>query len=98
MEELDNVWIVKDIFESDFGCEERMPGEPLTVCVYLENAAGEIVQTEVAEQWIEMQEIDIGDEWPLDIDDGHESDRAYHQEEMMKNYYEALDELHENDD
>ncbi len=33
------MWIVKHIYESDYGCEERMPGEPLTSLVMLESDA-----------------------------------------------------------
>ena len=30
------MWTIKHIYESDFGCEERMPNEPLTVGVITE--------------------------------------------------------------
>ena len=30
------MWTIKRIDEADFGCEERLPGEPLMVLVSLE--------------------------------------------------------------
>ena len=35
------MWTIKHIYESDFGCEERMPNELLTVLVVLESDTGE---------------------------------------------------------
>lgn len=85
------MWIIKSIYESDFGCEERMPGEPLLSCVELESDDGRIVRFEVPDEWLRMQELDEGDEWPEDIDDDSE-DSSCKQADFMENYYDALEE------
>ena len=62
------MWTIKRIDEVDFGCEERLPGEPQMLLVTLEDENLTVIRFEVAENWIEMQELDEGDEWPEDID------------------------------
>ena len=34
------MWKVTKILEGDYGCEERMPGEPKNAIVYLSDEAG----------------------------------------------------------
>ena len=63
------MWTIKRIDEADFGCEERLPGEPLMVLVSLECDDGRMLQLEVADNWLTMQELDEGDEWPDDPDE-----------------------------
>ena len=63
------VWSVFDIYESDFGCEERMPGEPLMVMVELTCEDGRMCQLEVPDNYLLTQGIDVGDEWPFDLDE-----------------------------
>ena len=65
------MWTIKRIDEADFGCEERLPGEPLMVLVSLECDDGRMLQLEVADNWLTMQELDEGDEW---LDDPDEPD------------------------
>ena len=36
--------------------------------ITLESEDGEVIQFEVAENWIEMQGLNEGDEWPEDIE------------------------------
>ena len=36
------MWTIKRIDEADFGCEERLPGEPLMVLVSLRAMTGEL--------------------------------------------------------
>lgn len=62
------MWTITRIEEADYGCEERMPGEPLMVLVTLTNEFGEVIRFEAAENWIELQGLDEGDEWPEDIE------------------------------
>ena len=52
------MWTIKRIDEADFGCEERLPGEPLMVLVSLECDDGRMLQLEVADNWLTMQELD----------------------------------------
>lgn len=88
------VWTVVNIAEDDFGCEERMPGEPLIVLVTLESEDGRRCQFGVADQWLYLQEINEGDEWPEDLDEiDSEMDSSIKQAEWMENYLEAIEEL-----
>lgn len=90
------MWYVRRIEESDFGCEERMPGEPLLVLVTLESDDGRSCQFEVTEEWLLHQEIEEGDEWPEDIDGPDpDSERAANMSVWMDNYMESLREMDE---
>ena len=90
------MWTIQQISEADYGCEERLPGEPLMVLVTLESDIGEILQFEMPDNWLLMQGLDEGDEWPEDIDaEAPDSAQAQKQAEWMENYYNALQELEE---
>lgn len=88
------MWTVARIDEADYGCEERMPGEPLLVLVTIESDDGRICRFECAENWLIQQDIDEGDEWLGDIEQA-EADREHvdRMTEWMNKYYEALEEL-----
>lgn len=62
------MWYVSRIEEADYGCEERMPGEPLMALVILESNDGRECRLEVSEDWLLRQGIEEGDAWPEDID------------------------------
>ena len=81
------------IEEADYGCEERLPGEPLMVLVTLENEFGSLMQFEVPENWIIMQELEEGDEWPENINDAAMDQKADNQSKWMDKYYLALEEM-----
>lgn len=87
------MWIVKQLQEADYGCEERMPGEPLKTLVILESDDGRICQFEMADEWLSNQEIEEGDEWPEDIDEDKISEKVQLQNEFMNSYLEALESL-----
>lgn len=90
------MWTISRIDEADYGCEERLPGEPLMLLITLENEAEEVIQFEVAENWIEMQGLDEGDEWPEDIEtEDEEAVNAENRARWMENYYRALQEMEE---
>ena len=90
------MWTISRIDEADYGCEERLPGEPLMLLITLENEAKEVIQFEVAENWIEMQGLDEGDEWPEDIEtEDEEAVNAENQARWMETYYRALQEMEE---
>ena len=79
------MWTIKRIDEADFGCEERLPGEPLMVLVSLESDDGRVIQ---------FEELSEGDEWPEDIEAPDAADeRTVRQTQWMENYFEALEEL-----
>ena len=75
------MWTIKRIDEADFGCEERLPGEPLMVLVSLECDDGRMLQLEVADNWLTMQELDEGDA------------KSAKQVQWMESYLDALEEL-----
>lgn len=88
------MWTISRIDEADFGCEERLPGEPLMVLITIESDDGRVVQFEVADNWLTMQGLDEGDEWPENLDEEDpESARAEEQARWMENYYKALEEI-----
>lgn len=90
------MWTIQQINEADYGCEERLPGEPLMVLVTLESNMGEILQFEMPDNWLLMQGLDEGDEWPEDVGaEDPDSAKAQEQAEWMENYYNALQELEE---
>lgn len=62
------MWYVSRIEEADYGCEERIPGEPLMALVILESNDGRECRLEVSEDWLLRQGIEEGDAWPEDID------------------------------
>ena len=49
------MWSVTRIDEADYGCEERMPGEPLLVLVTIESDDGRMCRFECAENWLLQQ-------------------------------------------
>lgn len=89
------MWTIKHIYESDFGCEERMPNEPLTVLVVLESDTGEEMQVEVADNWLTLMGMDEGDEWPEEYiqEETDMMNKCSKQSEWMNNYLDALDDL-----
>ena len=90
------MWTIARIDEADYGCEERLPGEPLMLLITLESENGEVIQFEAAENWIEMQGLDEGDEWPEDIEAVDVDDeKAAIPNEWMDNYYKAIQEMEE---
>ena len=91
------MWTIARIDEADYGCEERLPGEPLMVLVTIQRDDGITMQFEVTEDWINMQGLDEGDEWPGDIEAEDPQDiKAANQTKWMENYYRALEEMEEN--
>lgn len=90
------MWYVSRIEEADYGCEERMPGEPLMALVTLESDDGRVCQFEVSEDWLAYQGLEEGDEWPEDLDEADEdAKKAKLMSAWMDNYLEALREMEE---
>lgn len=88
------MWKILRIDEADYGCEERMPGEPLMLLITLENEEGSVIRFEVAENWIEMQGLDVGDEWPEELEEVDKDDvKAASQAEWMEGYQRAIEEM-----
>ena len=90
------MWYVRRIEEADYGCEERMPGEPLMALITLECDDGRACQFEVSEDWLMYQGIDEGDEWPENLDEADkDSEKAKMMSGWMENYLDALGEMEE---
>ena len=90
------MWYVSRIEEADYGCEERMPGEPLMALVTLVCDDGRECQFEVSEDWLAYQGIEEGDEWPEDLDEADkDSEKAKMMSAWMENYLDALGEMDE---
>lgn len=89
------MWTIKRIDEADFGCEERLPEEPLMALVTLESDDGSVEQLEVADNWLLLMNLDEGDEWPEDLMDSsiEDQEKISKQSEWMDNYLDALDEI-----
>lgn len=91
------MWTVKRIDEADYGCEERLPGEPLMVLVTIENEDGRVCQFECAENWLTIQDIGKGDEWPEDIEAiDTAQERIENMSDWMDKYYNAIEEMDDN--
>ena len=63
----ESMWIVKRILEGDYGCEERMPGEPKNAIVYLVDENGNVVQKLVGDDWLYENDVVEGSEWIYDF-------------------------------
>lgn len=88
------MWTITNIERANHGEAERLPGEPVMMLVTIENEAGEESQFECGENWLQIQDIGIGDEWPEDIEAMEaDQDRLNNMSAWMDNYYDALDEM-----
>ena len=57
------MWKIKNIYEADFGCEERQQGAKLKVLVELENDIGETKTIEVYDEYLTWNHFDVGSVW-----------------------------------
>ena len=88
------MWTIQRMDEMDDGDEERLPGEPMMTAVTLESDLGEILQFQMPHNWLLMQGLQEGEEWPEDIEEeDSEALKAREQAARMENYYHALQEL-----
>ena len=89
--------IIKRIDEADYGCEERLPGEPLKVLVTLASENGDEYQFECADNYLISMGLDEGDEWPQDEEEIEaEVGKLESMSKWMDNYLDALEELDDN--
>ncbi len=58
------MWTIKQIFDGDYGCEERAPGAGPKVSVTLENEAGEIKYITADDNWLRQESLEEGSIWP----------------------------------
>ncbi len=59
----DTVWKIKDIFDGDYGCEERPDGVGAKVLVTLVNESGEERHISVEDAYLTKNNLDIGSLW-----------------------------------
>ena len=60
-------WTVKRIQEDDYGCEERLENEKVTVLVTLIDENGQERVIRVEDDWLYANGIDEGSQWPAEI-------------------------------
>lgn len=61
------MWIIKHIFDGDYGCEERQNKEDPSVLVTLINELGEEKYISKADAWLIKNDLDIGSKWPENL-------------------------------
>ena len=57
------MWKITNIYEADFGCEERRPGDGLKVVVELENEDGQRKTVEAYDEYLTWNHLDVGSVW-----------------------------------
>lgn len=60
------MWKIKQIFDGEYGCEERQPGEKQKCLVILEDETGAKRQLNVEDEWLTAHGLDEGSIWPED--------------------------------
>ena len=60
-------WTIRQIFDGDYGCEERLPGQGLKVSVTLVDESGVEKYVSVEDNWLKEQGLDIGSLWPEEL-------------------------------
>jgi hypothetical protein len=58
------MWIIKHIFDGDYGCEEAEPGSKPRVSITLENESGEQRYETIEDAWLTENGLDVGSVWP----------------------------------
>jgi hypothetical protein len=57
------MWIIKHIFDGDYGCEEIEEGSKPKVSVTLENESGKLRYETVEDDWLVEKGLDVGSVW-----------------------------------
>jgi hypothetical protein len=58
------MWIIKHIFDGDYGCEEAEPRSKPRVSITLENESGEQRYETIEDAWLTENGLDVGSIWP----------------------------------
>lgn len=58
------MWKIKQIFDGEYGCEERAADEKPKVLVILENETGAERSLSVEDAWLTARGLTEGDVWP----------------------------------
>lgn len=58
-------WTIRQIFDGDYGCEERQPGQGPKVSVTLVNEESGVEKyISVEDNWLRDRRLDVGSAWP----------------------------------
>ena len=57
-------WKIRQIFDGDYGCEDRLPGEGPKVSVTLTDESGVEKYVSVEDNWLRKRGLTEGSPWP----------------------------------
>ncbi len=60
------MWRIKQIFDGEYGCEERLPGEETRYLVVLADGEGNQRELMIPEKWLEERHLEEGSAWPAE--------------------------------
>ena len=60
-------WTIRQIFDGDYGCEERLPGQGPKVSVTLVDESGVEKYVSVEDNWLKEQGLDVGSLWSEEL-------------------------------
>ncbi len=60
-------WKIRQIFDGDYGCEERLPGQGPKVSVTLVDESGVEKYVSVEDNWLTERGLTEGSLWPEDL-------------------------------
>ena len=63
------MWRIKQIFDGEYGCEERSDEEKARCVVTLENERGERRELSVYDDWLKEKHLEEGSEWTAELFD-----------------------------
>ncbi|MEQ2562510.1 hypothetical protein WMO41_04940 [Ventrimonas sp. CLA-AP-H27] len=64
------MWKIRHIFDGDYGCEGRLPGQAPKVSVTLADEDGNERYVSVEDAWLTERGLDVGDIWPEEGEKG----------------------------
>lgn len=63
------MWTIKHIFDGEYGCEERMPGEEPKCVVTLVDEEGNERRLMAVDSWLVKNKLDVGSVWDKEVFD-----------------------------
>ena len=60
------MWKIKHIFDGEYGCEGRLPGQLPQVSVTLTDEKGNERYVSAEDAWLTEQGLEVGDHWPCE--------------------------------
>lgn len=62
------MWKIKHIFDGEYGCEGRLPGQLQQVSVTLTDEKGNERYVSAEDAWLTEQGLEVGDHWPCELE------------------------------